>query len=97
MEVLGFWVLFGLAVAVVLLTSLFKNVEWDARVKNAIASALSVLAAGAVFFFQGDFDTANFLQSALGIYGLSQLIYTFMLSGTVTDFKLATLTSSDDV
>lgn len=86
-------VIFIAAVCVVLLTSLFKNVNWTARTKNLIASVFSVAAAGiSVWLLHGgNFnDVGDFFQLAVSTYGASQLFYNFILNGTVVESALAT-------
>ncbi len=80
-----------LAFLVVLLTSLFKHVNWSTQVKNLVAVVLSTVAAGFTILFGKDVDLSpeNLFELALGIYGLSQLIYNFLMSGNapLSDFE----------
>jgi len=78
------------AVAVVLLTSLFKAVDWDARVKNLIATVLSVVGGVITVWATGGFENAtDVLQTSLLVYGASQLLYKFVLEGTKPEASLA--------
>lgn len=87
------FVIFGAILAVVFLTSLFKNVEMTARVKNLIAVAVSSVAgvltdlSGRNFDF-GSYAAADIMGTALIIYGASQLVYNFIMKGTKADAKL---------
>jgi len=81
------------AVAVVLATSLFKNVDMSDKVKNLIATLLSVV--GGVVTVLGTngwdfsgFDGGDVLGTVLIVYGAAQLIYNFILKGTQVDAKL---------
>lgn len=89
MEVTG-WVVAGLAVAVVLLTSLFKNVDWSDKVKNLVAVVFSVVGGAVSVWLSGGFDGAvDVLQTSLLVYGASQLLYAFILKGTKPETALA--------
>lgn len=84
---------FGVAVLVVLATSLFKNVTMSDRVKNAIAVVLSVIAGVIVDLSTHGFDFGTYayqdvLGTVLVIYGSAQAIYQFILKGTEADAKL---------
>ena len=88
----GFLV-FGVVVAVVLATSLIKNVTMSTRAKNAIAAVLSVVAGVFVDltthgFDFGSYAAADILGTVLVIYGASQAIYQFILKGSPLDAKL---------
>lgn len=85
------FVVAALALAVVLLTSLIKNVGWGNRAKNAVATVLSVISAGAIVLFGADVDLSpgNLLNLTLAIYGSAQLIYNFILTGTTVEQRLA--------
>ena len=81
------------AVLVVLATSLFKNVNMSDKVKNLIATVLSVV--GGVVTVLGTngwdftgFDGGDVLGTVLIVYGASQLIYNFILKGTQVEAKL---------
>jgi hypothetical protein len=88
----GFLV-FGVIVAIVLVTSLFKNVTMSTMAKNAIAAVLSVVA-GVVFdlsthgFDFGTYAAADIMGTVLVIYGGAQAFYQFILKGTALDAKL---------
>ena len=75
-------VLFVAAVVVVLTTSLFKNVEWSVKVKTAVATVLSVVAAAVGIWVTGDFDASSLPAGVLQVFGLAQLFYNFLLKGT---------------
>ena len=82
-----------IVLAVVLFTSLFKNVNMSAKTKNLIATVLSVVGGVAADLAAKDFDvsqyaTVDILTAALVIYGGSQLIYTFLMKGSSVDAKL---------
>lgn len=87
------FVIFGAIIAVVLLTSLFKNVEMGAKAKNLIAVVVSSVAgvltdlSGRNFDF-GSYAAADIMGTALIIYGASQLVYTFIMKGSTLDAKL---------
>lgn len=85
--------LVGLAVLVTLLTSLFKNVNWNPRVKNLVATVVSVVAAGATLFLKKDgidaLADADLMELSLQVYGASQLFYHFILRGTPVEERLA--------
>lgn len=75
------------AVLVVLATSIFKNVNWSDKVKNLVATVLSVVAAvigllGGNGWDVSAFGGADVLETALLVYGASQLIYKFIFNGT---------------
>ena len=87
------WVVFGLAIAVVLLTSLFKTIDLNSKVKALIAVVLSV-AAGAVTVWitnGGDFTASNIVQTVALVYAASQVIYDFILKGTALDNALTSV------
>ncbi len=86
----------GFAVAVVLATSLFKQMQWSARTKNLIATVLSVLAGGITVYLTGGvaaLTTVDLLQTITIIYGGSQAVYNFMLRGTAVEDKIAAVGS----
>jgi hypothetical protein len=80
-------VIFGLAVAVVLLTSIFKTVHLSTRVKSALAFVLSV--GGGAFYawqhYHGTFTTTNFVQAVAYVYAASQLVYGLIVKGSNLD------------
>ena len=88
------WVIFGLAILVVLLTSVFKTVDVPSKVKSLIAVVLSVVAgAVAVWAAQGgDFTATNVVQAVGLVYAASQVIYDFILKGTSLDQSLTAFT-----
>lgn len=72
-----------LSLAVTLLTSLFKTAKLSKKQKSSIAAGLSVVAGVAsVALSSGDFTPANLAANAIAIFGASQVIYQFILSGT---------------
>ena len=86
-------VVFGVAVLVVLATSLFKNVDMSSKVKNVIATVLSVVGGVVTVLGTNGWDVSAFtagdvLGSALLVYGAAQLIYQFILKGTQVDAQL---------
>lgn len=86
-------VVFGLAVVVTLLTSLFKTIDLDSRWKSVIAVVLSVVAGAVTVWVAqgGDFSTYNVVESVALVYAASQVIYDFILKGTVLDQKLTNI------
>ncbi len=87
-----FWAVAVLAIAVVLLTSLIKNMNWNAKAKNLVATLLSVAGAGVFVAFSPDRsvnDFGDFFALATSAYGSSQLLYNFILRGTAVEHKLA--------
>lgn len=86
-------IVFGVAVLVVLGTSLIKNVNMSDKVKNLIATVLSVV--GGVVTVLGThnwdfnaFEAGDVLGTVLIVYGAAQLIYQFILKGTSVEAKL---------
>jgi hypothetical protein len=80
------------AIAVVLLTSLIKNVNWSSKHKNLVATVLSVLAASIMFVSVTPLATLSgtgVLSIITSVYGTSQLLYQFILNGTGLERKLA--------
>ncbi len=66
-------------------TSLIKNVNMSSKQKGTVALVTSVLAGLAASFVNGDFNTGNFAQTAVLVFGASQAIYSFILKGTSAD------------
>lgn len=93
---LGVAVLFGLAVLVVLATSLFKHVEWSHRTKALLATVLSVVAAAAATAAAGVFDPANLVEASVALYGVSQAFYHLIFHGTVAEDRLEAVGSRND-
>lgn len=92
-----FYAVLGLALGVVLLTSLIKNTGWNHKAKNAIATVLSVVGAGVIVLVNPGnslSDGGDFMALATSAYGSSQLIYNFILRGTGVEEKLAEIGSS---
>lgn len=88
---------FVLAVAVTLLTSLFKTVKLSAKWKSLIAVVLSVVA-GAVTVWAangGDFSSVNVIEAVALVYAASQVIYNFILKGTSLDARLEAVGSGN--
>ena len=88
------WVIFGLAIAVVLLTSVFKTIDLNTKVKALISVVLSVAAAAVTVWVaqDGDFTTSNIVEVVSLVYASSQLIYNFILKGTSLDQRLESVT-----
>lgn len=84
------WAVVGLAVAVVLLASLLKNVNWSDKVKQALVVVLSIVGGVVSAWQAGALNGASdVLQTATLVYGASQLIYAFIFKGTGVEAKLA--------
>ena len=82
----------GLAFVVSVLTSLFKNKGWSDKEKTAIATGLSILGGIAtVGVDSGDWSAANLAGNAVAIFGASQIVYRYILSGTKLDKALTDL------
>lgn len=90
------WIVFGLAVLVTLLTSLFKTVNLSSKVKSAIAVVLSVVAGAVTVWVAqgGDFSAQNVVQAVALVYASSQVIYDFILKGTSLDQTLTSIGSN---
>lgn len=89
------WVLLAAAVLVVLGTSLIKFAGLSEKVKNLIAVVLSVVVGAAAWLSTGGLDSLSQVADVNGllgivaaIYGLSQVIYHFLLDGTGLDNRL---------
>lgn len=86
-------IVFGVAVLVVLATSLIKNVDMGNKTKNVIATVLSVIGGVATVLgtngwdFTG-FESGDVLGTVLIVYGAAQLLYNFILKGTHLEAKL---------
>lgn len=87
------WLILTFVVATVLLTSLFKNVNWNPKSKNLLAVVFSTLGAAiAVLISKGGVDallTTDLLESIVLVYGGSQGIFNFILKGTAVENALA--------
>lgn len=81
-------ILLGVVVAVVLLTSLFKLPLFSAKAKLTIATVVSVIGAGVHVWLTGGLESTDIVQSALQVFGGSQLIYRFILDKSGFDAKL---------
>jgi len=82
------------ALLVVSGTSLLKAVDMSNRWKNTIAVVLSAVAGAATVFIENGMDFSSLagesiLQTALLVYGASQIFYNFILKGTGVEAKLA--------
>lgn len=82
-----------ISVLVVVLTSLFKNVDWSSKAKVAVATVLSVLG-GVVTAVQGagswDLFASNGILASSGlVFGASQLIFKLVTEGTAVENTLA--------
>lgn len=94
------------ALGVVLGTSLLKNAEFSSKVKNLIALVLSGVATVVVVWFTGGVDAAAAVKDPAAfaglvglIYGVSQLLYNFILTGTGLETaltKVRVLPGGDD-
>jgi cellobiose-specific phosphotransferase system component IIC len=87
------FIVFGVAVLVVLATSLIKNVDMGDKAKNLIATVLSVVGGVATVLGTNGWDFSGFeggdvLGTVLIVYGASQLLYNFILKGTQVEAKL---------
>jgi threonine/homoserine efflux transporter RhtA len=77
------YVLAGLSVAVVLVTSILKTVDMSTKTKQVIAIVTSVLAGLVGLLVTGKLDnTKDIAGAATAIYAASQVIYHFIISGT---------------
>lgn len=81
------------SVLVVVLTSLFKNVDWSSKAKVLVAAVLSILG-GAVTVIQGagswNIFASNGVLAASGlVFGASQLIFKLVTEGTKLENTLA--------
>jgi len=88
------WLVFGLAIAVVLLTSVFKTIDVNSKIKALIAVVLSIVA-GAVTVWvtqDGDFSSINITQAIALVYAASQVVYDFIFKGTSVDQALTSVT-----
>lgn len=86
-------IVFGVAVLVVLATSLFKNVDMSDKLKNTIATVLSVIGGVVTVLGTNDWNFDSFgagdvLGTVLIVYGAAQLLYHFLLKGTQVDAQL---------
>jgi hypothetical protein len=88
------WVVFGLAIAVVLLTSVFKTIDVNSKVKSLIAVVLSIVAGATTVWAtqNGDFSTINITQAVALVYAASQVVYDFIFKGTGVDQALTSIT-----
>lgn len=79
-------------IAVNLLTSLIKNVNWNWRGKAALATLLSVVGGVLALYLTGGlaaFTAASLVQTVMTVYGSSQIIYQFIMRGSPVEEKLA--------
>lgn len=79
-------IVFGVAVLVVLGTSLLKHCNWSIAAKNGIATALSAIGGVVTVLATNDwnvdnFATADVLETVIVVYGAAQLIYNFIVKG----------------
>lgn len=81
-------IVFGIAVVVTFVTSLLKNVTWTDKVKNLLATGLSIVAAAIAAWTAGDFEGQTLFELSVYIYGLAQGFYSLLLKGTVINEKL---------
>lgn len=74
------------ALVVNVATSLIKNVRMTSKQKGSVALGTSAVAGLAAAWIQnGGFDTGDFAQTAVLVFGASQAIYSFILRGTPAD------------
>ena len=96
MEVTGVLALavFGLAVLVVLATSLLKNPWFSEKTKVLIATVLSVAVAAVAAWFGlgGVVNPANVFVLASSIYGTANIVYKFVFEGGRVDDALESTT-----
>ena len=86
-------IVFAVIIAVVLATSLIKAGFMPDKVKNLIATVLSVIGAAVVELTTHGFDFGSYVigdwfGTVLTVYGGAQLIYNFILKGTSVESKL---------
>lgn len=85
------------AVAVVLLGSLIKQVDWSDKAKQLLVSVLSVVGGFVTVWATGGLNGAvDVLETALLVYGSSQLIYAFIFGGTTPERALAEISFGGD-
>ena len=89
MEELQLWVTLVSSASVVLVTSLFKQVEWSHKIKALIATVLSVVAAAVATWTTGNFEIGNLWEASLGMFALSQAFYHLIFNGTKPEAQLA--------
>lgn len=80
--------LFLIAVAVVVITSLLKMPWLSEKAKVAIATITSIVGAAVHTWFTGDFEAMELIPTALQILGGSQLLYKFLLDHSKVDAAL---------
>lgn len=81
------FIVFGVALVVVLATAVFRNVEWSTKTVQLIAAILAAIGGGVTVLATNDwsFDSfagADVVELSLVVYGASQLLYSFILKGT---------------
>lgn len=84
----------GVAVLVVLATSLFKKLEWTSKTKHVVASVLAVVGGTLTVVVGGNVDVENVFTTVLAVHGASQAIYAFLFKGSTVEAKLAQVGSS---
>lgn len=87
-------VLFGVAVVVVLLTSVIKQVSWSDRTSAIVATVVSVVAAAVATLAAGEFNGENLLEASIVLYGLSQGFYQVIFKNTTPNAKLESVGTS---
>lgn len=80
-------VVFVLAVVVVLATSLIKQFGWKSQLTHGVVVVLSVVGGAVGTLGAHNWDFSQFqggalAATALAVYGASQLLYNFILTGT---------------
>jgi len=83
------WLVTAAVIGSVLLTSVFKQVDFSARIKSLIAVVVSVGLGALVAWKQDLFNnTQDVFQAITAVYAFSQLAYQFLLKGTALDGTL---------
>ena len=74
----------GLGLAVALLTSLLKNVNWSSKQKHTAAVFLSIVGGYVSSYFQknGTTDLTDITKHSAYAYAVSQLFYSYALKNT---------------
>lgn len=90
----------GFVVLTVLLTSLFKQIEWSTRAKSILSIVISTIGGTLTFVLtKGNWDnllTADLFQTVITVYGGSQVFYNLILKGTLPEQKLAEIGSKNN-
>jgi len=90
----------GFIVLTVLLTSIFKQVEWSSHAKSILSVVISTIGGTLAFVLtKGNWDnilTTDLFQTVITVYGGSQVFYNFLLKGTVAEEKMANIGSKNN-